>query len=100
MDEDYLGKLKKDYMGYSDKTAKSLLTNLKTTWCKIATLKKGKALGFFCAPWDMRSNITTYERHLDKAQLKCADMGVKAPNSEKVQIYVQQMYGANIFAKN
>ena len=47
----------------------------------------------------MTSNITTYERHLDKAQLKCADMGVKAPKSEKVQIYVQQMYGAKIFTE-
>ena len=47
----------------------------------------------------MTSNITTYERHLDKAQLKCADMGVKAPNSEKVQIYVQQIYGADIFTE-
>ena len=47
----------------------------------------------------MTSNITTYERHLDKAQLKCADMGVKAPNSENVQIYVQQMYGADIFTE-
>ena len=45
----------------------------------------------------MTSNITMYERHLDKAQLKCADMGMKALNSEKVQIYVQQMYGAEIF---
>ena len=26
-------------------------------------------------------------------------MGVKAPNYEKVQIYVQQMYGANIFTE-
>ena len=47
----------------------------------------------------MTSNITTYERHLYKAQLKCADMGVKAPNSKKVQIYVQQMYGADIFTE-
>ena len=47
----------------------------------------------------MTSNITTYERHLDKAQLKCSDMGVKAPNFEKAQIYVQQMYGANIFTE-
>ena len=68
-------------MGYSDETAKSLLPNLKTRWCKITTLEKGKALGVFRAPWDMTSNITTYERHLDKAQLKCADMGVKATNS-------------------
>ena len=47
----------------------------------------------------MTSNITTYKRHLDKVQLKCAGMGVKAPNSERVQIYVQQMYGANIFTE-
>ena len=86
-------------MGYSDKTAKSLLTHLKTMWCKINTLEKVKSLGVFSAPCNITSNITTYERHLEKAQLKCVDMGVKAPNSEKVQIYVQQMYGADIFTK-
>ena len=47
----------------------------------------------------MTSNITTYEQHLDKAQLKCAGMGVKATNSKKVQIYVQQMYGDDIFTE-
>ena len=47
----------------------------------------------------MTSNITTYKQHLYKAQLKCADMGVKASNSKKVQIYVQQMYGADIFTE-
>ena len=86
-------------MGYSDKTAKYLFTHLKKTWCKITALENGKALGVFCAPWDMTSNITTYERHLDKAKLKCADMGVKAPNSRKVQIYAQQLYGAKIFTE-
>ena len=45
----------------------------------------------------MTSNITTYKRHLDKAP--CADMGMKTPNSEKVKIYVQQMYGADIFTE-
>ena len=97
--EEYVGKLKKDYVGYSEEIAKYLLTHLKTTWCKITTLEKGKALRVFCALWDMTSNITTYKRHLDKAQLKCADMGVKAPKSEKVQIYVQKMYGADIFTE-
>ena len=47
VEEEYLGKLKKDYVGYSDKTTKSLLNHLKTTWCKITTLEKGKALGVF-----------------------------------------------------
>ena len=53
VEEEYLGKLKKDYVGYSDETAKSLLNHPKTTWCKINTLEKGKALGVFRAPWDM-----------------------------------------------
>ena len=99
MDEEYLGKLKKDYVGYSDETAKSLLTHLKKRWCKITTLEKVKALVVFRAPWDMTSHITTYKRQLDKAQLKCADMGMKAPNYKKVQIYEQQIYGANIFTE-
>ena len=99
MEEEYLVKLKKYYVGYSDETAKSLLNQLNTTWCKITTLEKGKALGVFRAPWDMTSNIATYERHLDKAQLKCAGMGIKATKYEKVQIYVQQMYCADIFTE-
>ena len=99
VEEEYLGELKNDYVVYSDKTAKSLLNYLKTTWCNITTLEKGKALGVFRAPWDVTPNITAYEWHLDKAQLKWADMGVKAPNSEKVQFYIQQMYGAEIFTK-
>ena len=36
---------------------------------------------------------------MDKAQLKCAYMGLKAPNSKKVLNYVQQMYGAEIFTE-
>ena len=100
VNEEYLGELKKDYVGCSDETAKTPLTHLRTTWCRITTLEKGKGpRSFFCAPCDMTSNITTYERHLDKAKLKCADMGVKASNSEKVQIYVQQIYGADIFTE-
>ena len=84
MDEEYLGELKKDYVGYSDETAKSLINHLKKMWCKITTLEMGKALGGFRAPWDMTSNITTYKRHLDTAQLKCAEMGVKAPKFKKL----------------
>ena len=45
--------LKKNYVEYSEETAKSLLTHLKTKWFKITTLEKGKALGVFHAPWDM-----------------------------------------------
>ena len=70
VDEEYLGELKKDHVGYSDKTAKYLLTQLKKIWCNITTLEKGKTTGVFRAPWDRTLNITTYERHLDKAQLK------------------------------
>ena len=99
MDEEYLGELKKYYMGYSDKTEEYLLNHLKTTWFKITTLEEEKSPGVFRAPRDMTSNITTYERYLDKSQLKCADMEMKAPNSEKVHIFVQQMYGADIFTE-
>ena len=31
VEDEYLGELKKDYVGYSDETAKSLLNHLKTT---------------------------------------------------------------------
>ena len=47
VEEEYLSELKKDYGGYSEKTTKSLVHHLKIAWCKITTLEKGKALGFF-----------------------------------------------------
>ena len=36
---------------------------------------------------------------MEKAQLKCADMGVKAPNYDKVKIYVLNIHGADIFTE-
>ena len=99
VDAEYIDELKKDYVGYKDETAKSLPKHIKDTWCKITTLKKGKALQKFCDPWDQVSNIATYERMLDKAQMKCDDMGVGATDEEKVQIYVQQMYACDVFTE-
>ena len=47
MEEEYLIELKKDYVGYSDDTSKSLLHHLNPTGCKITTLEKGSPWEFF-----------------------------------------------------
>ena len=99
VDAQYINSLYKEYVGYEDENAKSLLKHIKDTWCKITTLEKERALTIFRQPWDMVSTITAYERELDKAQEKCTDMGIKAPDAEKVQIYVLQMYASEMFTE-
>ena len=99
VNEQYIDELKKDYVGYSDQTCKTILSHIKSKWCKITTREKTKALAVFRQPWDRVTNITSYERALDKGQEKCVDMGIPAPDAEKVQIYTEQMYLSEIFTE-
>ena len=97
VDEEYIIEKKVEYVGYANETPKSLLKYIKKTWCKVTTLQRGKALANFREPWDNVVHISAYSTHLDKAQLRCQEMGVEQPDSEKVQIYVSSMYASDVF---
>ena len=97
VDEPYIIERKKDYVGYSNETPKSILHHIKKNWCKITTLQKGKALALMREPWDYIIPLSAYETQLDKAMLRCEEMGVPQVDSDKIQTYVQSMYGSGIF---
>jgi hypothetical protein len=84
-------------VGYAHETPKTLLAYIKKTWCKVTTLQRGKSLAAMREPWDHIIHLTVYVTILDKYQLRCQEMGVEQPDSEKVQIYVSGMYSSDIF---
>ena len=97
VDPQYIEELKKDYVGYANDTAKTMLAHIKDTWCKITTREKGVAQRALREPWNLVEDITAYERTLDRNQITCLDLSVPINTSDKVQIYVKNMYMSDMF---
>jgi len=97
VDPQYIEELKRDYVGYANETGKSMLAHIKSTWCKITTREKGVAQRALREPWNLVEDITAYERALDKNQITCLDLGVPINDSDKVQIYMENMYMSDMF---
>ena len=97
IDEQYVEELKKDYIGYADESTKSILSHIKTTWCKVTTQEKKQAKAQLKEPWDQVMHIKTYARRLNKDQALSIEVGVGCGNTEKVQIFVEQMYECAMF---
>ena len=97
VEDGYINELKKEYIGYKTETTKFLLAHIKQECVKSTTHERTKALATYHASWYQVTNITTYERALAKAQLKCVDLGIVCDASGKVQIYFEQMYATNVF---
>jgi len=93
----YVEELDEDYVGYSNQTIKTILTHIKDNWCIITTLEKKQAAENFRVQWDATSHITKYVRQLDKQQRLCRDIGIPAPDLNKVQYYVENMYASEMF---
>ena len=85
VDPQYIEELKQDYVGYANEIAKTMLSHIKNTWCKITTRKKGVAQRALREPWNLVEDITAYERALDKNQITCLELGDPINDSDKVQ---------------
>jgi hypothetical protein len=97
VDPQYIEELKMDYVGYGNETAKTMLHHIKSTWCKITTREKGIAQQRLREPWNLIDDITSFERALDKSQAVCLELEVPVNDSDKVQIYVENMYVSDMF---
>ena len=74
-----------------------MLAHIKDTWCKITTRKKGVAQRALREPWNLVEDITAYKRALDRNQITCLDLNVPINDSDKVQIYMENMYMSDMF---
>ena len=92
VDPQYIEELKEDYVGYANDTAKTMLAHIKSTWCKITNHETGGAQRALREPWNLVEDITAYKRSLKKNQMNFFDLGVPINDSDKVQIYMENMY--------
>ncbi len=96
VEEQYVKELNEDYFGYANQTIKTLLTHLRTKWCKVMTKERTNATEAFYQAWvPLTTHIITYGRQLDKQQKKCKNINVIILNEAKTLHFVGQMYKSN-----
>ncbi len=67
--EQYIEELNKDYFGYANQIIKTLLTHLRTKWCKVMTKERTDATEAFYQAWvPSTTHIITFGCQLDKQQ--------------------------------
>ncbi len=60
IDADYIKELNNEYMGYNNKTPKSLLAHISGSYCKTTVTNQLKADNNFAKPWDQVTNLGTW----------------------------------------
>ena len=65
VDPQYLEVLNKKHMGFAGETTKTLITYIRTAWCRVSTHNKMKARSAFRGPWYLTSHVVTYAWRMD-----------------------------------
>jgi hypothetical protein len=60
IDADYIKELNNEYTGYNNKTPKSLLAHISSSYCKTMVTDQLKADSNFAKPWDQVTNLGTW----------------------------------------
>jgi hypothetical protein len=69
VEDQYIEELNKDYFGYANQTIKTLLTHLRTKWCKVMMKEHTDATEAFYQAWvPSTTHIITFGHQLDKQQ--------------------------------
>ena len=74
VDDQYVGELLEDYIGYKNQTIATMITHLQT-WFVITNKDKLNVKALFYAPCSETPNthITTFARKLNRRQVECAN---------------------------
>jgi hypothetical protein len=99
--EQYFKELNKGYFGYANQTIKTLLTHLRTNWCKKVMKKEHtNATEAFYQAWvPSTTHIITFGCQLSKQQKKCKNIDVIILEEAKTLHFVGQMYKRNYYTK-
>jgi hypothetical protein len=101
VEEQYIEELNKDYYGYANQIIKTLLTHLRTKWCKVMTKEHTNATEAFYQAWIPTTiHIITFGRQLDKQQKKCKTINVIISDEAKTLHFVEQMYKSDYYTKD
>jgi hypothetical protein len=98
--EQYVKELNEDYFDYANQTIKTLLTHLRTNWCKDMMKERTNATEAFYQAWvPLTTHIITFGHQLNKQQRKCKNINVIILEEAKTLHFIGQMYKSNYYTK-
>ncbi len=96
--DQYTKELKEYYFGYANQTIKTLLTHLRTKWCKVMTKVSTDATeAFYQASVPLYTNIITIGCQLNKQEKKCKNINVIISDKAKILHFVGKMYKSHYY---
>ncbi len=101
--EQYVEELNEDYFGYTNQTIKTLLTHLRTNWCKVMMMMKERtdATETFYQAWvPSTTHNITFGSQLDKQQQKCRTIHIIILEKSKTLHSIGQMYKSNYYTED
>jgi len=99
--DDALAPLKKQYIGFGDKTVLAMIVHLQTkTAIKMTTAQKHEyRTNGYNAVWDPTTSITAYFTMLDRFQVSLKDCSIATSVEEKCMAVGSQMWASEMFTK-
>jgi len=98
---DALAPLKKQYIGFGDKTVLTMIVHLRTkTAIKMTTAQKHEyRTNGYNAVWDPATSISAYFTTLDRFQVSLKDRGIETSVEEKCMAAGSQMWASEMFTE-
>ncbi len=84
IDADCIKELNNEYMGYNNKTPKSLLAHISGSYCKTMVTNQLKADSNFAKPWDQVTSLGTWITWLEQLHQKCEEVGMAIDDGRMV----------------
>jgi hypothetical protein len=100
LDKQYYSQLKHINTAYRNTTPIQILEHLDTRWCPLDIRARKLLKAEFHANWDSTvMHLTAFGMKLHKEQARIDRLGVVISNEDKLQFYMEQIYGSNCFDK-
>jgi hypothetical protein len=87
-------------MAYQNVTPFQILEHLNDRWCPLDIKAKKALQDTYYTKWDGDKYLTAFGKHLDDNQQALICSNVTIADEDKLQFYLEQMYGSNHFNKN
>ncbi len=100
LDKQYYLQLKHCLTAYRKVTPFQILEHLNDQWCPLDGKAKKALKDTFYTKWDGDEHLTAFGKRLDDEQKALVRSDITITDKDKLQLYLEEMYGSNHFDKN
>jgi hypothetical protein len=99
IDEQYYSQLRHRLTAYRNITPYQILEHLNDRWCPLNVQAKKALKQAYYTKWDSDKHLTTFGKQLDDDQQALIRSDVTIADDDKLQFYLEEIYGSNHFDK-